>query len=131
MTKRRRIIISVLGAGALLWGGSEVVDRVRDARGYVVAAHGGRDTCRVWKSETREAVLARCGEPCGTGGVPKAGCPDELAKLQPGPVALCSWDCDLYGKVWVCYCGRVMDVGAGRDLHVVAGESVCSWTGAN
>ncbi len=88
MTKRRRNVLLAIGAGALLWGGSEVIDRVRDARGYVVPAHGGRDTCRVWKSDTKEAVLARCGEPCGTGFVPKAGCPDELAKLQPGPIAL-------------------------------------------
>lgn len=131
MTKRRRNVLIAVGAVAALWGASEVFDAVRDARGHVVPAHGGRDTCRVWKNDTKEDVLARCGAPCGTGFVPKAGCPDELAKLQPGPIALCSWECDLYGTAWVCYCGRVMDVGAGRDLHVVAGGSVCSWTSAN
>ncbi len=77
MTKRRRIVLSAVGAAALLWGGSVVVSCVHDARGRVVPAHGGRDTCRVW-----EAVVARCGEPCGTGGVPKATCPDDVAKQQ-------------------------------------------------
>lgn len=125
MTKRRRNVLLAIGAVALLWGGSVAIGRVRDARGHVVPAHGGRDTCRVWTNDTKEAVLARCGEPCGTGGVPKARCPEELAKEQ-GFIALCSWDCDLYGKVWVCYCGKVMDVGA--DVSVVPfGDSCSSW----
>lgn len=121
--KRWRILLWTVGALVVLAAVSSITERVQRARGFTVPAHGGRDICRVWKDDTRDAVLSRCGEACASGFVPKGDCPDEIAKEHL--IALCSWDCDLYGTVWVCYSGRVIDVGAG--LRVVASEGACSW----
>jgi hypothetical protein len=62
----------------------------------------------VWKNEAREAVRARCGLPCATGGVPKAKCPEGTP--SQGLISLCSWDCEIYGTRAVCYAGTVIDV---------------------
>jgi hypothetical protein len=112
-------LVVAVGATVALW--SPVRRFYGRLVGWRVTAHEGRDSCRVRMGESRAAVMAHCGDPCGHGSLPKAECPDGQEQ-SPGMISFCSWDCDLYGDRWVCYSGVVMDVGA--DLVAPAN---CTW----
>jgi len=129
-TAERKGLAAALGLVVLVAGGMALYrpirNMVRDAIGFQVPAQEGKDRCQVRFGDSRDSVVSRCGPPCNSGGVPKGECPDDPGR-ELGFISFCSWDCDLYRDVWVCYCGSgVIDVGA--DLHVVH-SGTCYWPG--
>lgn len=82
--------------------------------------------CKVSKGDTSTAVIAKCGNPCASGVLPKGPCRSNQSFFS---VELCSNWCRIYGDTAVCsvYEGE----GVVSILEITSGQlstlSACHW----